>query len=113
MYDPAASLLGTATTIDVAVQVFTEATVVPNVTVLVPCVDPKFVPVIVNCEPGAPVDADKVIVGNGNKVKTAETTGLGVQPVFRAMTFRVSEALTVMGPVYGVVLADGVEPLVV
>ena len=49
-------------------------------------------------------------------VYVVETTGLGVYPVAKAPTFSVSEALTVIGPVYFVDIAGfaaGAAPFVV
>src|SRR6202040_2935163 len=63
--------VGTVTFIDDAPQLVTVADVPLNFTVLVPCVVPKFVPVIVTGAPTAPVVGDKlVIIGaatNGNE----------------------------------------------
>ena len=52
---PVVAPAGTGTTMLVALQLLIVVAVVPlNVTVLVPCVDPKFVPVIVTDAPTAP-----------------------------------------------------------
>ena len=51
---PVAAPVGTVTTMLVALQLVTPAAFVPNVTVLVPCVDPKLLPVIVTDVPTAP-----------------------------------------------------------
>ena len=61
---------GTVTTIEVALQlVMVVAVVVLNFTVLVPCVEPKFVPVIVTDAPTAPDVGDKlVMLGAGTTV---------------------------------------------
>jgi hypothetical protein len=63
--------VGTTATIDVALQLVIVVAVVPlNVTVLVPCVEPKFVPVIVTDAPTAPDAGDRlVILGVGINVK--------------------------------------------
>jgi hypothetical protein len=54
---------GTVATIDVAAQLPIEVAVVPlNATVLVPCVVPKFVPVIVTDAPTAPVAGDRLVM---------------------------------------------------
>src|SRR6266849_886571 len=53
---------GTGTMIDVAVQLVGVAVVPLNVTVLVPCDDPKFVPVIVTDAPTAPDVGDKLVM---------------------------------------------------
>jgi hypothetical protein len=60
---PVVAPVGTVATIDVAVQLPIEVAVVPlNATVLVPCVVPKFVPVIVTDAPTAPVVGDKLVM---------------------------------------------------
>ena len=51
---PVVAPAGTGTTMLVAFQLVGVAAVPLNVTVLVPCVDPKFVPVIVTDTPTAP-----------------------------------------------------------
>ena len=68
---PVVAPVGTVATIDVALQlVMLVAVVVLNFAVLVPCVAPKFVPVIVTDAPTAPDVGDKlVIVGVGITVK--------------------------------------------
>ena len=54
----------------VAVQLVTVAAIPLNATVLVPCVDPKFVPVMVTAAPTAPdVGFRLVIVGGGVTMK--------------------------------------------
>src|SRR5450432_902952 len=61
---------GTGTTIDVALQLPGIAVVPLNVTELVPCVVPKFVPVIVTDEPTGPDVGDKLeILGGSTTVK--------------------------------------------
>jgi hypothetical protein len=60
---PVVAPVGTVATIDVAVQLPIEVAAVPlNFTVLVPCVVPKFVPVIVTGAPTAPVVGDKLVM---------------------------------------------------
>ena len=68
---PVVAPAGTGTTILVALQLVIVVAVVPlNVTVLVPCVEPKFVPVIVTDAPTAPdVGLRLVIVGVASTVK--------------------------------------------
>ena len=68
---PLVAPAGTATTIEVAVQLVIVVAVVPlNFTVLVPGVAPKFVPVIVTGAPTAPEVTDRlVMVGVGSTVK--------------------------------------------
>jgi hypothetical protein len=53
---------GTATTMVVAFQLVGVASVPLNVTVLSPCVEPKFVPVIVMVVPTGPELGDKVVM---------------------------------------------------
>jgi hypothetical protein len=67
---PVVAPVGAVATIDVAVQLPIAVAVVPlNATVLVPCVVPKFVPVIVTDAPTAPVVGDKlVMLGAGTTV---------------------------------------------
>src|SRR5258708_35535105 len=60
---PVVPPVGTVATIDVAVQLPIEVAVVPlNATVLVPCVVPKFVPVIVTDAPTAPIVGDRLVM---------------------------------------------------
>src|SRR5271170_926431 len=67
---PVVAPVGTVATIEVAPQLPIVVAVVPlNFTVLVPCVEPKFVPVIVTDAPTAPVVGDKlVMLGVGSTV---------------------------------------------
>jgi hypothetical protein len=67
---PVIAPLGTGATMLVALQLFGVAVVPLNVTVLVPCVEPKFVPVIVRAVPTGPVVGDRlVIIGASSTVK--------------------------------------------
>jgi hypothetical protein len=68
---PVVAPVGTVATIEVALQLPIVVAVVPlNFTVLDPCVEPKFVPVIVTDAPMAPEVGDKlVILGVGSTVK--------------------------------------------
>ena len=68
---PVVAPVGTVATIEVALQLPIVVAVVPlNFTVLVPCVEPKFVPVIVTDAPTAPEVGDKlVMLGVGSTVK--------------------------------------------
>ena len=64
--------LGTAATMLVALQLEGKALVPLKLTVLLPCVAPKFAPVIVTEVPTAPDAGDKpVILGGGTIVKIA------------------------------------------
>jgi hypothetical protein len=68
---PVVAPVGTVATIEVAFQLVIVVAVVPlNVTVLVPCVKPKFVPVIVTDAPTPPDAGDRLVMfGVGNIVK--------------------------------------------
>jgi hypothetical protein len=67
---PVVAPAGTGTLIEVAAQVVGVAGVPLNLTVLVPCVAPKFVPLIVTEVPTAPeVGVKLVMVGVGRTVK--------------------------------------------
>jgi hypothetical protein len=68
---PVVAPAGTVATIDVALQLPMVVAVVPlNLTVLVPWVEPKFVPVTVTAAPTAPDVGDKlVMLGADNTVK--------------------------------------------
>src|SRR5678815_3030633 len=59
---PVVAPLGTGTAIDVALQLVGVAVVPLNVTVLVPCVAPKFVPVIVTEVPTGPEVGDRLVM---------------------------------------------------
>jgi len=59
---PVVAALGTVTPMLVALQDVTDAVVPLNLTVLVPCVEPKFVPVIVTAVPTGPELTDKVVI---------------------------------------------------
>ena len=59
---PVVALLGTGTTIDVALQLVGVAADPLNVTVLVPCVAPNPVPLIVTDVPGAPEFGDSPLM---------------------------------------------------
>src|SRR5205807_1170457 len=59
---PVVAALGTVTAMLVALQDVTDAVVPLNLTVLVPCVEPKFVPVIVTAVPTGPELTDKLVI---------------------------------------------------
>src|SRR5271155_2797125 len=60
---PVVAPVGTVATIEVALQLPIVVAVVPlNCTVLEPCVDPKFVPVMVTDEPTAPDVVDRLVM---------------------------------------------------
>jgi len=74
---PVVAPLGTDTTMLVALQLVGVAVVPLNVTMPVPCVAPKFVPVIVTDVPTAPeVGFKLVILGVGSTVKLAPLLAL-------------------------------------
>jgi len=70
---------GTQTTIFVALQLVGVALVPLNLTVLVPCVEPKFDPVMVMQFPTAPDDADSALMLGGAFV-TVKLTPLLARP---------------------------------
>jgi hypothetical protein len=96
---PVVAPLGTGATIDVALQLLGVAVVPLNFTVLVPCVAPKFVPVIVTDAPTAPVVGEILLMlGAGTTVRvtpllvtppTATTTLPVVAPVGTVATIEV------------------------
>ena len=59
---PAESPLGTAAVMLVALHALTAAAAPPKVTVLDPCVEPKFVPVMVTDAPIGPDVGDKLLI---------------------------------------------------
>jgi hypothetical protein len=59
---PAVAPVGTGTTIFALTQLVGVPTVPLNVTVLVPCVEPKFFPVTVTEAPTAPAVGDKLVI---------------------------------------------------
>jgi hypothetical protein len=72
---PVVAPVGTVATIDVALQLPMVVTAVPlNLTVLVPWVEPKFVPVIVTDAPTAPEVGDKLVMLGAAKEAPEDTT---------------------------------------
>ena len=70
---PVVAPVGTAATIEVAPQLVIDVADVPlNATVLVPCVAPKFVPVIVTEAPTAPDVGDKLVMFGAATTVNAE-----------------------------------------
>src|SRR5260370_20729848 len=66
---PVVAPLGTGATIDVALQLVGVAAVPLHLTVLEPCVAPKFLPVIVTDAPTAPEVGDRLVMfGAGTPV---------------------------------------------
>jgi hypothetical protein len=96
---PVVAPVGTVATIDVALQLPIVVAVVPlNLTLLVPCVAPKFVPVIVTDAPTAPEVGDRlVILGVGS---TVNATALLLTPLAFTTT------LPVVAPVGTVATID-------
>jgi hypothetical protein len=87
---------GTEVTRLVALQLVTVAVVPLNLTVLVPCVDPKFVPVIVTGVPTGPEVVDKLeIVGVPCSVYVALANALFVKPALVATAFTTVVFVTV------------------
>lgn len=115
--DPLVAPAGTVVTIDVALQLVTVAAVLLNVTVPLPCVEPKFVPVIVTEAPIAPVVGERlVMLGAATTVKVvpllltplAFTTTLPfVAPVGTVATIDVALQLAI---VVAVVPLNATEP---
>jgi hypothetical protein len=121
---PVLAPVGTEAFIDVALQLVIVVAVVPlNATVLVPCVDPKLVPVIVTDVPTAPDVGDKlVMLGADTTVNddpllatplTVTTTFPVVAPVGTVATIDVALQLPIVVavvPLNFTVLVPGVDP---
>jgi hypothetical protein len=103
---------GTDIRIDVLLQVVTAAGVPLNVTVLVLCVEPKFVPVIVTGEFSPPEVVDRLPIVGGIVYFAVATAEL-VSPLCSAIAFMVSDVETEMAAVYLLELLVGVVPLIV
>src|SRR5208282_5700516 len=96
---PVVAPVGTVATIDVALQLPIVVTAVPlNFTVLVPWVEPKFVPVIVTDAPTAPVVGDKLVM-LGAATTVNDTPLLALLPT-------VTTTLPVVAPVGTVATID-------
>jgi len=115
--------LGTVTAIEVLLQLLAAAVAPLNVTVLVPCVEPKFVPVMVTGVPAIPEDGDRpLMVGGGTTVKvcvpvvdtplTVTTTLPVVAPLGTGATIEVALQLEGVAatPLKVTVLVPCVEP---
>ncbi len=120
---PVVAPVGTVVTIEVALQLVAVAVVPLNFTVLVPWVEPKFVPVIVTAAPTAPEVGDKlVMLGSATTVKltpllalppTATTTLPVVAPVGTVATIEIALQLVIVVavvPLNFTVLVPCVEP---
>lgn len=84
---PNVAPLGTGTTMLVALQLVGVAAVPLKVTVLVPCVEPKFVPVIVTEVPMGPEVGDKLVMLGGTI--TVKAAPLLARPATATTTFPV------------------------
>lgn len=103
---PFVALVGTVVTIEVALQLVMVAAMLLNLTVPVPWVEPKLVPVIVTEAPTAPVVVDKlVMLGVANTVNdlpplatplTVTTTLPVVAPVGTVATIEVALQLVIV-----------------
>src|SRR5277367_210351 len=85
---PVVAPLGTGTVILVPVQLVGVAATPLNFTVLVPCVDPKFVPVIVTAVPTGPVVGLRLVIAGADAV-TVKLTPLLATPPTVTTTFPV------------------------
>jgi hypothetical protein len=86
---PVVAAIGTTATIEVLLQLWIEVAVAPlNVTVLVPCVEPKFVPVIVTAVPTAPEAGERPVVVGGERM--VNNTPLLTTPLTVTTTFPVA-----------------------
>jgi hypothetical protein len=96
---------GTCATINVALQLLGVAVVPLNTTVLLPCAEPKFVPVIVTDVPTAPAVGDKFVMMGA--VTTVKLTPLLFTPL------AVTTTLPVVAPLGTVAMIDVVPQLVI
>ncbi len=84
---PVVAALGTVTAMLAALQLATVARIPLNLTVPLPCVEPKFVPVTVTAAPTAPEVGDRLeMLGAGTTVKL---TPLLLTPLANTTTFPV------------------------
>ncbi len=86
---PVMAPVGTDVARLVPLQLVTVAAVPLNVTVLVPCVDPKFAPVIVTAVPTGPEVADRLVITGAEVGVTAKFTPLLTTPPTVTTTFPV------------------------
>jgi hypothetical protein len=84
---PVAAPVGTGATMLVALQLVGVAVVPLNLTVLVPCVTPKFVPVIVTDDPTVPLVWLKLVMDGVER--TVKLTVLLLTPLAKTTTFPV------------------------
>ncbi len=102
---PLVAALGTGITIEVALQLAGVPEVPLNVTVLEPCVEPKFVPVIVTDAPTAPDVGERLVMLGA--VTTVNETPL----LFTPLAF--TTTLPVVAPVGTMATIDGALQLVI
>jgi hypothetical protein len=76
--EPVVAPLGTEAMMRVAVQLVGVAVVPLNRTVLVPCVAPKFAPLIVTAVPTIPDVGDRVVMVGGAATSTNTSADLGL-----------------------------------
>jgi hypothetical protein len=87
---PVVAPVGTTATMEVLLQLVIEVATVPlNFTVLVPCVVPKFVPVIVTEAPTAPEVGERLVI-----VGVADLPTAGAQTIARETRIRDSKEAT-------------------
>src|SRR5271167_1301222 len=102
---PVVAPLGTGTVILVPVQLVGVAATPLNLTVLVPFVDPKFVPVIVTDVPAGPVVGLRLVIAGADAV-TVQLTPLLATPPTVTTTFPVVAPLGT-----GTVILVAVQPV--
>ena len=78
--------LGTVTPIEVALQLDTVAVVPLNVTVLDPCVEPKFAPVMVTDAPTAPLVGFRLVMLGAANDKAEKNMHIITTPASRTVT---------------------------
>src|SRR5207253_56125 len=94
---PVVAPAGTGTAMLVALQLVGVPAAPLNVTVLEPCVDPKFVPVIVTGVPTAPEVTDKLVILGVRR--TVKFTPLLATPLALTITFPVVAPLGTVTPI--------------
>ncbi len=78
---PVVAPAGTGTVIELALQDVGAATVPLNVTELVPCVDPKLVPVIVTATPTAPEEGERLVMLGGAAIAMVADNSATIKPI--------------------------------
>ncbi len=102
---PVVAPVGTVTLTEVALQLVTLAVVPLNLTVLVPCVEPKLAPVTVTAAPAAPEVVDKLVMLGA--ATTVKDTPLLFTPLTVTTTF------PVVAPVGTVTMMDEAPQLAI